>query len=151
MNKMDKAKEILYRHTKSANCRSDLIKNPFLEQAVLNAINEALRIHDVVGRSERLILKLIAPNGDALLSVFEFEKQKSMILTDDDIRIAAQQWVSLTDAPNPNATSFAAGAKFVLQKLQQCNVVRSVCLHLDTYVDEDNFIRCSACDRITDA
>ena len=74
MNKMDKAKEILYRHTKSANCRSDLIKNPFLEQAVLNAINEALRIHDVVGRSERLILKLIAPNGDALLSVFEFEK-----------------------------------------------------------------------------
>jgi len=51
---MDKAKEILHKHTKSANCRSDLMKNPFLEQAVLNAINEALRIHDVVGRSEQL-------------------------------------------------------------------------------------------------
>jgi hypothetical protein len=42
-----------------------------------------------------------------------------MILTDDEIRIAAQSWVGLTDAPNPNATSFAAGAKFGLQKLQQ--------------------------------
>ena len=65
---MDKAKEILYRHTKSANCRSDLIKNPFLEQAVLNAINEALRIHDVVGRSERLILKF-ETMGKAILPI----------------------------------------------------------------------------------
>jgi len=52
-----------------------------------------------------------------------------MNITDDEIRIAAQSWVGLTDAPNPNATSFAAGAKFVLQKLQQtqctalCHVV----------------------------
>jgi len=44
---MDKAKEILYKHAKSNGCRSDLLRNPFLEQAVLNAINEALRIHDV--------------------------------------------------------------------------------------------------------
>lgn len=30
-------------------------------------------------------------------------------------------------------------------------VIRSVCLHLDTYVDDDNFIRCSTCDEIVDA
>ena len=47
-----------------------------------------------------------------------------MILTDDEIRIAAQQCVSLTDATNPNATSFASGAKFVLKKFKQCNVSR---------------------------
>lgn len=76
---------------------------------------------------------MLAPNGKSLLSVFEFEKQKSMILTDDEIRIAAQSWVGLTDAPNPNATSFAAGAKFVLQKLQQCNVLRSVCPKENTH------------------
>lgn len=49
-----------------------------------------------------------------------------MILTDNEIRIAAQSWVGLTDAPNPNATSFAAGAKFVLQKLEQCSVSGSL-------------------------
>ena len=41
---MDKAKEILYKHAKSNGCKSDLLRNPFLGQAVLNAINEALTI-----------------------------------------------------------------------------------------------------------
>lgn len=41
---MNKAKEILYKHAKSDGCKSDLLRNPFLEQAVLNAINEALTI-----------------------------------------------------------------------------------------------------------
>jgi len=50
---MYKAKEILNRHTKSMNCNSWLKRAPFLEQAVLNAINEALNIADVVGRSEQ--------------------------------------------------------------------------------------------------
>ena len=51
---MNKAKEILYKHAKSNGCKSDLLRNPFLEQAVLNAINEALTIPAVVGRSEQL-------------------------------------------------------------------------------------------------
>lgn len=51
---MNKAKEILYKHAKSNGCESDLLRNPFLEQAVLNAINEALTIHAVSGRSEQL-------------------------------------------------------------------------------------------------
>jgi len=51
---MDKAKEILYKHAKSNGCRSDLLRNPFLEQAVLNAINEALRIHNIVEQGEQL-------------------------------------------------------------------------------------------------
>ena len=50
---MNKAKEILYKHAKSNGCKSDLLRNPFLEQAVLNAINEALTIPAVVGRSEQ--------------------------------------------------------------------------------------------------
>ena len=52
---MNKAKEILYKHAKSNGCKSDLLRNPFLEQAVLNAINEALTIPAVVGRSEQLV------------------------------------------------------------------------------------------------
>jgi len=63
-----------------------------------------------------------------------------MILTDDEIRIAAQQWVSLTDAPNPNATSFAAGAKFVLRKLQQTACKTQLPLH-----DENGY--CRVCGR----
>lgn len=57
-----------------------------------------------------------------------------MNITDDEIRIAAQSWVGLTDAPNPNATSFAAGAKFVLQKLQQtpCSTLREVLVQMHT-------------------
>lgn len=51
---MNKAKEILYKHAKSNGCKSDLLRNPFLEQAVLNAINEALTIPAVVGQSEQL-------------------------------------------------------------------------------------------------
>lgn len=51
---MNKAKEILYKHAKSNGCKSDLLRNPFLEQAVLNAINEVLTIPAVVGRSEQL-------------------------------------------------------------------------------------------------
>lgn len=50
----DKAKEILYKHAKSNGCKSDLIRNPFLEQAVLNAINEALSQPNVVEQSEQL-------------------------------------------------------------------------------------------------
>ena len=50
---MDKAKEILCKHAKSNGCKSDLLNNPFLEQAVLNAINEALTIPAVVGQSEQ--------------------------------------------------------------------------------------------------
>lgn len=46
---MNKAKEILYKHAKSNGCKSDLLRNPFLEQAVLNAINEALTIPAVSG------------------------------------------------------------------------------------------------------
>ena len=53
---MNKAKEILYKHAKSNGCKSDLLRNPFLEQAVLNAINEALTIPAVVGRSEQLVI-----------------------------------------------------------------------------------------------
>lgn len=45
---MNKAKEILYKHAKSNGCKSDLLRNPFLEQAVLNAINEALTIPAVI-------------------------------------------------------------------------------------------------------
>lgn len=36
------AKEILKKHTKSNGCRISLQENPFLEQAILNAINEAI-------------------------------------------------------------------------------------------------------------
>ena len=39
---MNKAKEILNKHTKSMNCNSWLKRAPFLEQAILNAINEAI-------------------------------------------------------------------------------------------------------------
>jgi len=47
---MNKAKGILYKHAKSNGCKSDLLRNPFLEQAVLNAINEALTIPVVMHR-----------------------------------------------------------------------------------------------------
>lgn len=40
-----------------------------------------------------------------------------MFLTDHEIRMAAQNWIKLTDAPNPNETSFAAGANYVIQKI----------------------------------
>jgi hypothetical protein len=39
---MNKAKEILAKHTKGNGCRISLQENPFLEQAILNAINEAI-------------------------------------------------------------------------------------------------------------
>ena len=51
---MSKAKEILHKHTKGNGCRRILLRNPFLEQAVLNAINEALTMPAVVGQSEQL-------------------------------------------------------------------------------------------------
>lgn len=48
-----------------------------------------------------------------------------MILTDDEIRVAASKWVAETDYKHANATSFAAGVKFLQQKLQQCGVSRA--------------------------
>lgn len=39
---MNKAKEILYKHAETNGCKWVLSRNPFLKQAVLNAINEAL-------------------------------------------------------------------------------------------------------------
>lgn len=39
---MNKAKEILQKHTKSNGCKLSLQENPFLEQALINAINEAI-------------------------------------------------------------------------------------------------------------
>ena len=36
------AKEIFSKHTKSNGCRISLQENPFLEQAILNALNEAI-------------------------------------------------------------------------------------------------------------
>ena len=39
---MSKAREILHKHTRSDGCKAGLRINPFLEQAVLNAINEAI-------------------------------------------------------------------------------------------------------------
>ena len=51
---MNKAKEILYKHAENNGCKSVLSRNPYLEQAVLNAINEALTIPVDVGQSEQL-------------------------------------------------------------------------------------------------
>lgn len=51
---MNKAKEILYKHAENNGCKSVLSRNPYLEQMVLNAINEALTIPVDVGQSEQL-------------------------------------------------------------------------------------------------
>ena len=58
---MNKAKEILYKHAENNGCKSVLSRNPYLEQMVLNAINEVLtipneqlRLYNLVGQSEQL-------------------------------------------------------------------------------------------------
>ena len=56
---MNKAKEILYKHAETNGCKWVLSRNPFLKQAVLNAINEALTIHGVSNRT----LEDIKPTG----------------------------------------------------------------------------------------
>lgn len=51
---MKDLKEILYTNAKVNSCEHIIKTYPFLENTILEAINEALRIHDVIGRSEQL-------------------------------------------------------------------------------------------------
>lgn len=51
---MENLKEILYNNAKINSCEHIIKTYPFLEKTILEAMNQALHIHDVVGRSEQL-------------------------------------------------------------------------------------------------